>query len=211
MSARKHLIHRYLLAALVGFVIGCVGIFVKYLDFYGMCCDVWSSDLCGSYGNFYVHRDFPPANRTAGSLLLKEGVFLTTLVDGISGPLLLDSTLLIPFAVYTFDVVAASRRRDVICRYALTAMRSGLLAITCLYLCAYFTDCMPDLACSYAVHSCCFNDLLKDHHLFSFLFYGCDAISRSLGFVIGIPALTLFELWNADRRSQQKPSACKQQ
>jgi hypothetical protein len=111
MSAKKQLIRRYLLAAMIGVVVGLVGLIAGYEDYLEHsrtsiaevdgCASTWGED-----------QQFKPGSRNTVRVLLQEGIFLTFLLERHSAyNIRLGSTLLVPFAVYTFNVVAASRRK----------------------------------------------------------------------------------------------------
>jgi hypothetical protein len=111
MSDRKHLIRRYLLATLVGVVIGLVGMvagydnFLKWHDSSGIADFDHQIISCNA-------RFVSDSVLNAGRILFQIKFFLGFLLeDSSASNILLGSTLLVPFAVYTFDVVAASRRK----------------------------------------------------------------------------------------------------
>jgi hypothetical protein len=111
MSEKKLLlIRRYLLATLVGCVVGLIGVLARYELFcehngHGSIAEVsrWAR---------HVAAYFPATNRDAIEMNIEQLAFLSFLLeDSSAANILFGSTLLVPFAVYTFDVVAASRRK----------------------------------------------------------------------------------------------------
>jgi hypothetical protein len=111
MSDRKHLIRRYLFATLVGVVIGLVGMVVGYDNFLK-----WhDSNGIADFDHQIIscnERFVSESVINAGRILFQIKFFLRFLLeDSSASSIFLSSTLLLPFAVYTFDVVAASRRK----------------------------------------------------------------------------------------------------
>jgi hypothetical protein len=116
MNPAKHFIRRYLLATLAGFVLGLIGVLARYEDyvknsshFGGFTVAQVDSDIVGNrLWRSQVGRHFD------ARMVLHRFyffVFLAEDTNNSAGNILLGSTLLLPFAVYTFDVVAASRRK----------------------------------------------------------------------------------------------------
>jgi hypothetical protein len=112
MNEKKHLIRRYLLAVLVGLVVGLIGVLAMYECF----CERngHGSIANENYWARHVAVHFPAKNRDAVEIYIQQLAFLSFLLcDNSAANIFLCSTLLVPFAVYTFDVVAASRRKRV--------------------------------------------------------------------------------------------------
>jgi hypothetical protein len=113
MSAKKHL-RPYLLATLVGFVVGLVALIVIYEDDLERGVDrdekisIAVIDTCVRENvSFYK-----PGHLLEVRILFQARHFLDFLLYYESAAnILLATTLLVPFAVYTSDVVAASRRK----------------------------------------------------------------------------------------------------
>ena len=111
MTVSKHLIRRYLLATLVGFVVGIFGLFADYAHFFERNRMHYEAiDLNAQQVVALYHI---PSRRNEVRALLQIWMFLNFLTDTKSADNTLFSTvLLVPFTVYTFDVVAASRRKQ---------------------------------------------------------------------------------------------------
>jgi hypothetical protein len=115
MSSQKRTIRRYLVATLVGMVIGLVGLMIRYESFLHMSVAQLNYELRVSLLLNDLREDYQGSDRTEGEAacaLLHQLNFLHFLLDDNSASnILLSSTLLVAFAVYTFDVVAAPRQR----------------------------------------------------------------------------------------------------
>jgi hypothetical protein len=112
MIVNKHLMRRYLLATLVGVVVGLVGMVVM--------CDHYCRKHVGigllqfdCKAAYAAEHFYKVGGRDVARELIDLAVFLLTLLSDKdkSTANFFIAPLLIPFAVYTFDVVAASRRK----------------------------------------------------------------------------------------------------
>src|ERR1700733_13444896 len=114
MSVNKHLMRRYLLATLVGVAVGLPTNFARYESHIKGLADhpmgVQEIDRC-IIDNF--HSLQPGSLDSVRALFQAYFLLFFLLEDNSAGNILLGSTLLVPFAVYTFDVVAASRRKRI--------------------------------------------------------------------------------------------------
>jgi hypothetical protein len=112
MSSKKRLIRRYLLAAIVGGVEGFVCIAATYQCW----CNRCGFDEAFVNQQINIRSQYDQEFRSAGRELVNRSVLLYFLIYSGKADLLanifLGSTLLVPYAVYTFDVVAASRRKQ---------------------------------------------------------------------------------------------------
>jgi hypothetical protein len=112
MTVNKHLIRRYLLATAAGVVVGLLGVLARYELF----CEHngHGSNADENYWARHVAFHFPAKNRDAVETYVQQLAFLSFLLcDNSAANIFLCSTLLVPFSVDTFDVVAASRRKRV--------------------------------------------------------------------------------------------------
>jgi hypothetical protein len=112
MSAKKHLIRRYLLATVVGVVVGLVGLLARYEHYLEREGDESISialiDSTVRKNAFLIKPDSLNEVR----VLRQELPALSFLLyDRFAINIIFGSTLLVPFAVHTFDLVAASRRK----------------------------------------------------------------------------------------------------
>ena len=108
MSAKKLPIRRYLLATLVGIVVGLVGVGVMYEYYCEQCCGKTLSQIDHQFVFFSedLHAGGPKTR-----ILAHVGNFIVFVLcdkPGTAVNILFGSTLLVPFAVYTFDAVAAA-------------------------------------------------------------------------------------------------------
>jgi hypothetical protein len=115
MTVNKHMIRRYLLATLVGVVVGLLGVVANYEEyvehsphFCGKSVAQLDSDIVGNrYGDLRSDAIFD------ARMILHRFYFFVFLAEDTNNSasnILLGSTLIVPLAVYTFDVVATSRR-----------------------------------------------------------------------------------------------------
>jgi hypothetical protein len=110
MTVNKHLIRRYLLGTLAGVVVGLIGLVLEYESFvekhYGKSISQMDEVVRDS------QNQFKTGTFESVRVLGHVGAFLFFLLkDDAADGILIGSILLAPFAVYTFDVVAASRRK----------------------------------------------------------------------------------------------------
>jgi hypothetical protein len=112
MNAKTHMIRRYLLAAVVGAVVGLAGTFARYEAYVE---HAGSTTIARIDGDAVSSRRWvKPGKLDDARVLVQIACFLYFLVhdnDNSACNIILGSALLVPFAVYTFDVVAASRRK----------------------------------------------------------------------------------------------------
>ena len=103
MISKKHLIRRYLLATVVGIVVGLIGLLAGY-----------QHNLESARTRMFELNDSPAllGDDDPRFQFAQEYLFWCFLLsDNSAVNILFGSTLLVPFAVYTFDVVAAARRK----------------------------------------------------------------------------------------------------
>jgi hypothetical protein len=113
MSAKKHLIRRYLLATLLGFVVGIGGALAWYWyhmeSIQGASPPRIDQEIVSN--PYFAHSGHLNGFRVILQLLGFLAFLLYSGQGDLTVNILFVSTVLVPFAVYTFDVVAASRRK----------------------------------------------------------------------------------------------------
>jgi hypothetical protein len=113
MSAKPQLIRRYLIATLVGVVVGLVGVVARYEAYVEHAASTTIARIDGDVVS--SRRWVKPGKLDDARVLAQITCFLYFLVhdnDNSAGNILLGSTLLVPFAVYTFNVVTASQLKS---------------------------------------------------------------------------------------------------
>jgi hypothetical protein len=112
LSEPKHLIRRYLLATLVGVVVGLVGVSTRY--WYYM--EKVVGDSPAQVDRYIMSRaEYVNSGRLGERRVFQQLWYICGLLyycedqANLLGNIFLGSILLVPFAVHTFDVVAASR------------------------------------------------------------------------------------------------------
>jgi hypothetical protein len=114
MTVNKHLMRRYLLATLVAVVVGLVGIFARYSYYTESVNDFTPAEIDRRILSIpsFVNSGRLNEWRINAQLWHFFGILLNYNDEAkLLGNIFVTSTLLAPFAVYTFDVVAASRRK----------------------------------------------------------------------------------------------------
>jgi hypothetical protein len=114
MSDRKHLIRRYLLATAAGVIVGLLGIFARYSYYTESVNDFTPAEIDRRILSIpsFVNSGRLNEWRINAQLWHFFGILLNYNDEAkLLGNIFVTSTLLAPFAVYTFDVVAASRRK----------------------------------------------------------------------------------------------------